>query len=76
MENYSIEQIGDHLLSDKKFVHRLRTFLINEPLSSSSNQIPLEKVIEEVRELLHELIQHQLEVELREIIEDNNRILK
>jgi hypothetical protein len=33
-------------------------------------------VVEEIRDVIVELIQYQLEHELRELIEDNNRILK
>ena len=36
----------------------------------------LAKVVEEVRDAIIELIRMQLEGELRELVEDNNRILR
>jgi len=54
----SIEQIREQLLGDSKFIQSLRSCLLGDRINKAAD---LEGLIEEIREILEQLIQHQLE---------------
>ncbi len=64
--------IAASLIENKEFILKLRQEVFR-PIEK--NEI-LGKLVDEIREVISELIYYQLEHELRELIEDNNRILK
>jgi hypothetical protein len=64
--------IAASLIENKEFILKLRQEVFR-PIEK--NEI-LGKLVDEIREVISELIHYQLEHELRELIEDNNRILK
>lgn len=68
-----VNEVAQMLLRDREFIQSVKEQVMG---TNQKGRSVIDVLVDELKELITELIHCQLESELKELVEDNNRILR